>query len=135
LAAAITPHLMAMRGTERRPVRCAALRGDISRQVACTLYEQRSSACREFALGEPRSDEVRRRHGLAPLGAQALAWRETVACARVRQSVVLPAASANLKIWRPQLDKNFRPQTGLYNACRRWCGAISVDIRDCCACC
>ena len=79
LTVAITLHFVAMRGTPQRPVRCVSLRGDIGREVGCAIHEQRSSTCREFALGEPRCDEARRLHGLAPLGAQALAWRETVA--------------------------------------------------------
>lgn len=44
----ITPHRVAMRGTESKPARCNALLGEVGQGVRCTLYEQRSSTCREF---------------------------------------------------------------------------------------
>lgn len=69
----ITPHRVAMRGTESKPVRCAALLGEVGQGVRCTLYEQRSSTCREFEAswvnGEhnPHCDKARQAHGLPPL--------------------------------------------------------------------
>ncbi len=69
----ITPQRVAMRGTEHKPARCVALLGDVGAGVRCTLYEQRSSPCREFeaswAYGEhnPRCDDARLAHGLPPL--------------------------------------------------------------------
>lgn len=69
----ITPQRVAMRGTEHKPTRCVALLGEVGDGVRCTLYEQRSSPCREFeaswANGEhnPRCDDARRAHGLPPL--------------------------------------------------------------------
>lgn len=69
----ISPHLVAMRGTETKPARCNALLGDVRQGTRCTQYEQRSSTCREFeaswANGEhnPRCDDARRAYGLPPL--------------------------------------------------------------------
>ncbi|UCJ15222.1 YkgJ family cysteine cluster protein [Pseudomonas sp. MM211] len=69
----ITPHRVAMRGTEAKPSRCNALLGDVGQGTRCTLYEQRSSTCREFeaswANGEhnPHCDDARRAYGLPPL--------------------------------------------------------------------
>lgn len=62
-----------MRGTERLPARCVALRGNIGEAVSCGIYEQRPSPCREFApyahlgQGDDACAEARRRHGLPPL--------------------------------------------------------------------
>jgi Fe-S-cluster containining protein len=69
----ITPHRVAMRGTESKPARCNALLGEVGQGVRCTLYEQRSSTCREFeaswANGEhnPHCDAARQAYGLPPL--------------------------------------------------------------------
>ncbi|WP_156901889.1 hypothetical protein [Azohydromonas australica] len=40
------------------------------------IDEQRSGTCREFILVNARRDKVRQQQGLAPLGAEALAWQE-----------------------------------------------------------
>jgi Fe-S-cluster containining protein len=69
----ITPHRVAMRGTEAKPARCVALLGDVGQGTRCTMYEQRSSPCRDFEAswvnGEhnPRCDDARLAHGLPPL--------------------------------------------------------------------
>lgn len=69
----ITPHRVAMRGTEYKPTRCVALLGEVGDAVRCTLYEQRASPCREFEASwvdgqhNPRCDEARKAHGLPPL--------------------------------------------------------------------
>jgi len=63
----------AMRGTAEDPLRCIALRGNVGVQVHCTIYERRSSTCREFAVAwaQGQSNEIcdsaRLRHGLTPL--------------------------------------------------------------------
>lgn len=62
----ITPHHVAMRGTERKPVRCVALLGEVGVQVGCGIYPQRSSTCREFSAGTPECDKARALHGLPP---------------------------------------------------------------------
>ncbi|HWT54227.1 MAG TPA: YkgJ family cysteine cluster protein [Rhodocyclaceae bacterium] len=62
-----------MRGTERHPVRCVALRGEIGVEVGCAIYEFRPSPCRDFApyanlgQGDEACADARRRHGLPPL--------------------------------------------------------------------
>ena len=69
----ITPHRVAMRGTESKPTRCTALLGDVGQGVRCILYKERSSTCREFEAswvnGEhnPQCDSARSAHGLPPL--------------------------------------------------------------------
>lgn len=62
-----------LRGTERQPPRCIALRGEIGQSVACAIYEFRPSACSEFAplaavgRGDLACNDARRRHNLPPL--------------------------------------------------------------------
>lgn len=69
----ITSVMVCMRGTATQPPRCIALRGEIGHAVSCVIYEQRPSACREFAplaavgRGDDACNEARRRHGLSPL--------------------------------------------------------------------
>jgi len=63
----------AMRGTEKRPIRCQALSGEIGRSVLCTIYDRRPTNCRNFlAVGEnnavnPLCDQARATYGLMPL--------------------------------------------------------------------
>lgn len=70
---AVSPHLVAMIGTDRKPARCANLLGDVGSEVRCTMYEQRSSTCREFpsswenGVHNPDCDKARAAHGLPPL--------------------------------------------------------------------
>ena len=69
----ITPFLLAMRGTDLCPPRCAALEGEIGKRVRCTIHPARPSPCREFRaswVDGPRSercDRARAAHGLPPL--------------------------------------------------------------------
>lgn len=73
LTVAVTPHLVAMQGTEQKPARCAALLGEVGCGTRCTIYENRASTCREFMAawenGEPNPhcDAARAAHGLPPL--------------------------------------------------------------------
>jgi uncharacterized protein len=73
LAQQITPHFSCMQGTSSAPARCVALTGTIGQQVACSIYADRSSTCRDFPMsgenGEanPECDKARAFHGLAPL--------------------------------------------------------------------
>jgi Fe-S-cluster containining protein len=73
LTMSVSPHLVAMRGTERRPPRCIALEGSIGVSVRCTVYEKRASPCREFraswvdGVHNERCDRARGAHGLPPL--------------------------------------------------------------------
>ena len=69
----ITPHRVAMRGTESKPTRCNALLGEVGQGVRCTLYGQRSSTDRAFVASRvdgvhnPHCDAARSAHGLPPL--------------------------------------------------------------------
>lgn len=53
---------------------CIALRGTPGQVMACSIYEWRPQACRDFAplaavgRSDAACDEARRRRGLAPLG-------------------------------------------------------------------
>ena len=62
-----------MRGTLHRPRRCVALRGILSVDAHCGIYEKRPSPCRAFAPeagaghGDAACGDARRLHGLPPL--------------------------------------------------------------------
>ncbi|MBN2283182.1 MAG: YkgJ family cysteine cluster protein [Deltaproteobacteria bacterium] len=62
-----------MRGTNGNDPRCCALSGVIGGSVFCTIYERRSSVCRDFApswmngVHNPLCDKARAAWGLAPL--------------------------------------------------------------------
>lgn len=70
LVVQVSPYHVAMRGTECKPARCVSLLGEVGGQVRCTIYEQRSSPCRDFAASwsdgqaNPRCDAARAAHGL-----------------------------------------------------------------------
>ena len=53
-----------MAGTETKPVRCAALEGQVGSQVACTIYPQRSSTCRSVMPGDEQCLKARAACGL-----------------------------------------------------------------------
>lgn len=69
----VSPHLSCMQGTAQKPSRCTALLGDVGSAVRCTIYENRSSTCRNFnthdAAGNVNCDcsKARAYHGLPPL--------------------------------------------------------------------
>ncbi|MFW9604975.1 MAG: YkgJ family cysteine cluster protein [Pseudomonas sp.] len=71
----ISPHLVALRGTTQKPVRCINLRGEVGHSVSCSCYDQRPSPCREFecswAHGRryAQCDAARAAYGLPPLPA------------------------------------------------------------------
>lgn len=69
LAHAISGNRWRMNGTDYHPVRCEALSGQCGQQVACSIYEQRSSTCRNFEMGSERCNQARARHALAPIDA------------------------------------------------------------------
>lgn len=60
----VNAHLRCMAGTERRPSRCVALAGEIGREVACTIYDRRSSSCQELQPGDEKCLRARAAHGL-----------------------------------------------------------------------
>ncbi|ELY4777267.1 YkgJ family cysteine cluster protein [Cronobacter turicensis] len=69
----LTPFLRCMSGTNQKQCRCAALEGKPGEAVRCTVYENRPSPCREFAMsGEggvvnEACNRARARYGLPPL--------------------------------------------------------------------
>lgn len=66
-------HYSCMQGTNQPSPRCVALLGSIGEGVRCSIYEKRSSTCREFSYhGEngqssPACQRARALHGLPPL--------------------------------------------------------------------
>lgn len=48
LVVQINPTRVAMIGTDQKPARCCSLEGEVGKGTRCTIYEQRSSPCREF---------------------------------------------------------------------------------------
>jgi uncharacterized protein len=73
LTSKVNNHLSCMQGTESKPARCVALIGDIGSQVRCTIYEKRSTPCREFETHETDGsvnetcNRARAHYGLPPL--------------------------------------------------------------------
>jgi len=62
-----------MIGMDGSTPRCIALEGNIGEKVRCTIYENRSSVCRDFdaswikGLPNERCDKARAAWGLPPL--------------------------------------------------------------------
>ncbi|MGE1156045.1 YkgJ family cysteine cluster protein [Pseudomonas kitaguniensis] len=75
LVVQINPTRVAMIGTDQKPARCCSLEGEVGTGTRCTIYEQRSSPCREFdaswSQGEQNTDcdAARAAFGLPPLDA------------------------------------------------------------------
>ena len=73
LVTQITPSRVAMIGTDQKPARCTALVGEVGNVVQCSIYDKRSSTCREFEAswenGEQNvdCDAARARFDLPPL--------------------------------------------------------------------
>lgn len=69
----ISPTYVAMQGTTEKPARCSCLMGSVGGGVRCTMYEQRSSTCRDFEASwesgqkNPHCDQARAAHGLPPI--------------------------------------------------------------------
>lgn len=61
----ISPNLVSMKGTNQPAPRCVALAGEIGSEVGCTIYENRSSTCREFEAGTVDCLKARLRHGIS----------------------------------------------------------------------
>ncbi|MDI6450195.1 YkgJ family cysteine cluster protein [Anaerobaca lacustris] len=68
-----------MRGTNQKNPRCIALLGEIGKSVGCSIYELRSSVCRDFDVSwihgvrNERCDQARIAWGLEPLPAPCMA--------------------------------------------------------------
>lgn len=67
LTTAVNQQYVCMKGTEQAPVRCVALVGEVGREVRCSIYTQRSSTCRAFAVGSDECNRARAKFGLAPV--------------------------------------------------------------------
>ena len=63
----LTPHLVCMKGTEKNPVRCVALEGEVGKSVGCKVYPLRSSTCRAFEAGSEECNRARVKHSLSPI--------------------------------------------------------------------
>lgn len=69
----VSDFMRVMRGTERTPIRCAALTGEIGKSVRCSIYERRGTMCREFSplsddgTANEACDQARAAYGLPPL--------------------------------------------------------------------
>lgn len=70
LTTPLTPHHVAMRGTEKHPIRCIALAGEVGQSASCGIYPLRSTTCRDFSAGDDHCAAARQKHGLAPLPPQ-----------------------------------------------------------------
>lgn len=69
----LTPFLRCMSGTNQKVSRCVALRGTPGISVSCSIYENRPSPCRDFAMSGENGiandacNRARGQHGLPPL--------------------------------------------------------------------
>lgn len=69
----VNSHILCMTGTNESPYRCDQLQGELKIHVACAIYENRPSPCRDFKASYedghpyPRCDEARQHFGLKPL--------------------------------------------------------------------
>lgn len=73
--------LRVMKGTsQKHNPKCVALDGKIGEHVACSIYLNRSTTCRNFkasfedGVHNPRCDDARAKHGLKPLGREDWAY-------------------------------------------------------------
>ncbi|MDE1196644.1 MAG: YkgJ family cysteine cluster protein [Pseudomonas sp.] len=70
LVSSISPSRVAMLGTDCKSVRCTSLEGEVGKGTSCSIYEQRSSTCREFEASwtdgqhNPDCDAARAAFGL-----------------------------------------------------------------------
>lgn len=64
LTQALPPLERCMRGTASQPVRCVALQGEVGREVACGIYDQRPSPCRAVQAGDAQCRKARAHWGL-----------------------------------------------------------------------
>ena len=63
----LSPVYSCMKGTNQKNPRCVMLSGEIGQQVSCTMYEHRSSSCKEVQAGDEQCNKARYAHGLIPL--------------------------------------------------------------------
>lgn len=63
----VTASIVRLCGTDSAAPRCVALVGTIGQTVACSIYAERPSPCREFDVEHAACNRARQRHGLPPL--------------------------------------------------------------------
>lgn len=63
----LTPVYSCMKGTNQKNPRCVMLAGEIGKEVSCTMYEQRSSSCKEVMPADEQCNKARGAHGMIPL--------------------------------------------------------------------
>ena len=63
----VTASIVRLCGTDSAAPRCVALVGTIGQTVACSIYAERTSPCREFDVEHAACNRARQRHGLPPL--------------------------------------------------------------------
>ena len=49
----LTPHRVAMKGTDQKNPRCVALTGEVGQSIGCSIYENRPSVCRQYHVWDP----------------------------------------------------------------------------------
>lgn len=64
LVETVNSFMVCMKGTQSKPPRCVALQGEIGNRVACSIYDNRSSTCRNFEAGSEACIKARMAHGL-----------------------------------------------------------------------
>lgn len=73
LTVKMTETKSAMIGTDKRPIRCQALSGEIGRFVQCEIYDRRPTACRNFLavwegnVANALCDQARATYGMIPI--------------------------------------------------------------------
>lgn len=82
LTESLPPHLACMRGTNQPHPRCAALRGRVSDLVSCSIYNLRSSTCREFGFHSEK-------------GSLTILAEDVERCNHARESLRLPPLRLN----------------------------------------
>ena len=60
----INPHLIAMKGTDVKPVHCIALQGKVGEEVCCVIYAQRPSTCDGVMVADEKCNKARQAHNL-----------------------------------------------------------------------
>ena len=93
----LTPFLRCMSGTNQKPCRCAALQGEPGVSTRCSIYADRPSPCRTFAMSgvdgqvNEACNRARARYGLPPLYKDMLFHTSLDAATSVLSGVQLPA--------------------------------------------
>lgn len=67
MTAKVNETYVCMKGTEEKPVRCVALEGVVAKDVRCSIYDLRSSTCRDFMAGSEVCNRARALFDLPPI--------------------------------------------------------------------